>query len=174
MRNIVDIEFRRIWILWLAVAVEVLSQLVLPDALYASTRTVALGTSVALVGVWLAINTLRQTASIRTALTIVTVGYLLNGVVIVLNGGMPVSPSAMEMAGVPIEIFEGLRGLHRHVLMDEQTMLPFLGDVVPVPMGPLGKAVSIGDFVLMAGVVHLVSSCMLRVSVPRRIEVQAL
>lgn len=173
MRNIVDVEFWKIWLIWLAVAVEFFSRLVLPDALYGSTRIVALGTSLALVGVWLGGNLRRQTPSVRAALTIVTVGYLLNGVVILLNGGMPVSAWAMGIAGVPMELFEGARGLHRHVLLDEQTLLPFLGDIVPVPMGPLGKAVSLGDFVLMAGVVHLVSSCMGRVSMSRRPEARA-
>lgn len=74
-------------------------------------------------------------------------GALLNGAAIFLNGGhMPVSPAAMERAGLGhlIPFLEEARdGLH--VLMDEGTRLSFLGDWIPLP----GKVVSPGDVLLV-------------------------
>ncbi|WP_152560829.1 DUF5317 domain-containing protein [Thermus caliditerrae] len=97
------------------------------------------------------------------SLYLVVLGLGLNTMVIVANGGhMPVSLSALKRAGV--EGWEDIlktRGDAVHGLLDEDTRLPFLGDVIPLP--PLGKAVSLGDLFILAGIAGVVVEGALRV-----------
>ena len=70
-------------------------------------------------------------------------GSLLNAIVTVANGGMPVDPGALVVSGKPLPS-DGL-----HVLLGPQTVLPFLADVVLVPL--INNIYSVGDFVLAIG-----------------------
>jgi Family of unknown function (DUF5317) len=72
------------------------------------------------------------------------IGVLMNFTVIALNGGMPVLPVAVELAGGSGEIVLDAK----HVLLDETTRLPFLADIIPLP----GSVVSLGDVFLAIGV----------------------
>jgi hypothetical protein len=78
---------------------------------------------------------------------IAALGLVLNLVVIGLNGAMPVSPTAARIAGLdPAELDEpGLK----HERMTEETVLPWLGDVIPLPRA--GLVVSFGDLILAGG-----------------------
>lgn len=78
-------------------------------------------------------------------------GFLLNLVVITLNRGMPVSPDAARSVGAPIT--REVQG-PRHEVLTEDTLLPWLGDVIPAP--GLDTVVSIGDIVLAVGIGYLV------------------
>jgi hypothetical protein len=81
------------------------------------------------------------------------VGVALNLVAIVANGAMPVSATAARLAGVaaaPSAV------ALRHEAMGADTVLPWLGDVVPLP--GLGEVVSVGDLLLAAGIAWLVYS----------------
>ncbi len=97
------------------------------------------------------------------SLYLVVLGLGLNTMVIVANSGhMPVSLSALKRAGV--EGWEDIlktRSDAVHSLLDEYTRLPFLGDVIPLP--PLGKAVSLGDLFILAGIAGVVVEGALRV-----------
>ncbi len=97
------------------------------------------------------------------SLYLVLVGLALNALVIFANGGhMPVSLEALQRAG--IEGWEELlktRGDAVHSLLDENTRLPFLGDVIALP--PLRKAVSPGDLFILAGIAGVVVEGALRV-----------
>lgn len=74
-------------------------------------------------------------------------GIVLNMAVILLNGGMmPVDAAQAAAVGNPM----GSRPQPRHQPLTEETLLPLLGDVIPV--APLGKVVSIGDLVAGIGV----------------------
>lgn len=80
---------------------------------------------------------------------IVAAGAVSNGVVIALNGGtLPASAAAVEAAGLQ----PGDGFLNSAVL--ENPILPWLGDVFawPAPM-PLANTVSIGDILIVIGVV---------------------
>lgn len=109
--------------------------------------------SAALVVVFLARN--RRLAGIP----LVALGLLLNALVVGANGAMPVSDAAAARAGVPLT---GLVGDPRHELADSRTRLPWLGDVVPVPLPVRAEVVSAGDVLVAAGLVQLVLAGMLR------------
>jgi Family of unknown function (DUF5317) len=84
-------------------------------------------------------------------MAIAAVGLALNIVVIALNGAMPVSIAAAESAGVSTS-FENA-GV-KHEASNDDTALPFLGDVIPLP--GLKEVISIGDIVLALGIAWLV------------------
>ncbi len=83
-----------------------------------------------------------------------SIGMFMNFLVIACNGGrMPVSSKALEAANLShyIDILE--TGYKKHQLMNESTILPFLGDVVPLhfPYALMNMVVSIGDLVITFG-----------------------
>ncbi len=70
-------------------------------------------------------------------------GALLNALVTIFNGGMPVDPGALSASGKPAPN-DGL-----HVLLGPETRLPFLGDVILAPV--VNNIYSAGDVLLAAG-----------------------
>ena len=80
---------------------------------------------------------------------IAAIGLALNVLVIALNGGMPVSVRAIEIAGAPPFEGEG-----EHVTLGPDTKLPWLTDVVPIPVA--GSVLSPGDLLLALGLARLV------------------
>lgn len=89
-----------------------------------------------------------------SGMSLVAAGAGLNLVVVGLNGGMPVSASAAAAAGAVIPD----DGLH-HVL-GPATALPFLADVLPLPL--LRSVYSIGDVLIAAGAFWIPFSWMRR------------
>lgn len=87
---------------------------------------------------------------------LVLIGLALNAVVIVANGGMPVSAGAIERSGqgdlLQVLIDEGAA---KHHLMSEDDVLTPLADVIPIPP-PVGQIVSVGDLFVYAGIVWFV------------------
>lgn len=79
-----------------------------------------------------------------TGIWIAGVGILMNFTVILLNGGMPVLAEAAQIAGNTGDLI--LDG--KHVPLTEDTFLPFLADVIPLPAAVL----SLGDVFLAIGV----------------------
>ncbi len=90
-------------------------------------------------------------------------GILLNYSVVALNGGMPVSvPATTTASGLTPDAVAQLLDLDpiRHAATGA-TILPFLGDVIPLPLpSPMGGVLSIGDVLLSAGAGWFVSSAM--------------
>ena len=76
-------------------------------------------------------------------------GMLLNVIVITANGGMPVSEHAAEIAQMPLTEV-GIK----HELLTDQTRLPWIADVIPVPV--IHRVISAGDIFLMSGIAFLV------------------
>lgn len=93
-----------------------------------------------LVGACLVMN--RRVAGVACAFA----GLAMNATVTVLNGGMPVSARAAEIAHLELA---AARFDAEHALMTEDTLLAPLGDVIPIPGGHL--VISIGDLLLAAG-----------------------
>ena len=91
----------------------------------------------------------------------IAVGAALNLVVVVANRGMPVSESAAAVAGYVGDLSSSLSGVFSHRPLTSETHLPILGDVMPIP-GPavVQSVVSVGDVLLMAGVVAYIASSM--------------
>lgn len=88
-------------------------------------------------------------------MALVALGLALNAVVMAANGAMPVDPDAIRALGVADpDLIPG-----KHTLLGEQTLLPWLADMIPVP--PLRSIISVGDVVLGVGLVPLTHALML-------------
>jgi hypothetical protein len=74
---------------------------------------------------------------------LIALGSSLNAVVTFANAGMPVDPSALAASGKPAPS-DGL-----HVILGPDTRLPFLADVLLVPV--VNNIYSVGDVVLAIG-----------------------
>jgi Family of unknown function (DUF5317) len=74
-------------------------------------------------------------------MTIVTIGVAMNALVIGLNQGMPIDA---DERSVEESVF--------HRPEEETDLLPFLGEVVPLP-DPFDEMVSFGDLVIAVGIV---------------------
>jgi hypothetical protein len=83
-------------------------------------------------------------------------GMALNVVVITANGAMPVSLRAAEIAGLQGPPREP--GMKHEVLTDD-TLLPWLADVIPLPV--LERLISVGDVLLALGIAWLVYARMM-------------
>ncbi|MBA3303312.1 MAG: DUF5317 domain-containing protein [Acidimicrobiia bacterium] len=81
---------------------------------------------------------------------VVLVGLVLNGVVIAVNGGMPVREDAIAAAGIDLKMPAADLdfGAKRH-LEGPSDRLVVLADVIPLP--PLREVVSFGDLILAVG-----------------------
>jgi hypothetical protein len=93
------------------------------------------------------------------ALWLVIAGLLLNLVVIGLNGGMPVSASALRTAGTDSRGLVGAGAIKHHLMGPDDVLTP-LADVIAIP-SPIGAVVSVGDLLLYAGIAILVVAIML-------------
>lgn len=93
-------------------------------------------------------------------MVLVLIGVACNFTVIVVNGGMPASASALINSGQQ-DVLESLRheGADKHHLLTDDDQLTFLADVIAVPE-PIGQAASIGDVFVYAGLVWLVIATM--------------
>jgi Family of unknown function (DUF5317) len=85
-------------------------------------------------------------------------GLLLNAAVGLGNGGMPVSAYAAARAGVDPA---AATADERHLPAGAGTVLPWLGDVIPVPLPVRPEVVSAGDVLGAAGLGQLVLTAML-------------
>jgi hypothetical protein len=87
-------------------------------------------------------------------------GLCLNGLVIAVNSGMPVTQGALEGSGqeslVAVLIHNGGT---KHHLANHDDHLVFLSDAIGVPK-PIGQAVSVGDIFVYAGMIWAVAAAM--------------
>ena len=89
---------------------------------------------------------------------VMRIGLLLNLAVVLVNGGMPVQPQAIESAGGdPYSLMQA--SPTKHHLMTEDDVLWQLGDVIPVPP-PFADVLSIGDVLLYGGLVYTIVEIM--------------
>ncbi|GAA1412676.1 DUF5317 family protein [Catellatospora coxensis] len=109
--------------------------------LWLALLTWAIGTA------WVAANLPTSPAGIRGGLCLMWTGFTLNSAAIAVNGGaMPFA------AGAPAREAVG------HVRLRPDHHLPWLADVIPVPM--FARVVSVGDLILMAGIAFLLTAAM--------------
>jgi hypothetical protein len=88
----------------------------------------------------------------RPGMVLVGLGFTANALVILANGGMPVAPEAIAAIGGDPVLAETVV-VGKHHLLTDATALPWLADVIPLP--PLKLVISIGDIVLVAGMIPL-------------------
>ena len=145
-------SFRVRWPLLPAVAVALQMALAVSPALrgLGGARPALLVTSYLFVGGWIWANALVRDGALRRALIVVAEGWLLNVVVMVANGGMPVSSSALARVGhAGAVVSQG--HLWKHVAVSPATRMPLLGDVIPVPVPLLRSVISLGDVAMLVG-----------------------
>jgi hypothetical protein len=99
---------------------------------------------------------------------LVALGLGANALVVALNGAMPVDPGAAARAEVSLlDVAAGLD--RRHVVADDSTRLPLLGDVVPVLLPLRPEVVSPGDVLVASGLAQLVVVGMVGARTPGRV-----
>lgn len=91
---------------------------------------------------------------------LVLLGLACNALVIVANGGMPVSEEALRNSEQE-EVIQFLveEGADKHHLLEDRDVLTFLADVIPVPP-PIRQAISVGDVFVYVGLIWLVAATM--------------
>ncbi|HTG46614.1 MAG TPA: DUF5317 family protein [Actinomycetota bacterium] len=97
----------------------------------------------------------------KPGLLLFAVGVSLNALVVIANGGMPITREAVirsDQAGTLPALVAGAGGAKHH-LADDRSVLLVLGDVTGVP-SPIAAAVSVGDLVLYAGIAWFVAASM--------------
>jgi len=92
---------------------------------------------------------------------LIAVGLAANGLVLLLNGAVPVSADAATRAGAEPIAVVGSAGREP---MGPDTLLPWLGKTVPVAFPPRPEVVSPGDVALAAGLAVIAGLGMTRTS----------
>ncbi|HEY5686248.1 MAG TPA: DUF5317 domain-containing protein [Acidimicrobiia bacterium] len=146
LTNLADIRLR--W--WLLLPVGFLIQwatLLLPDRSWAPTAGVSL-----IIVSYVCLVSMIFANRERAGMWLAGVGILLNLIVILANGGMPVLREAAVVAGgFTGEIDLGGSFNYKHVVLDRSTRLPFLADVIPMRVAGHGQVISLGDVFLAVG-----------------------
>jgi hypothetical protein len=93
------------------------------------------------------------------AAPLMLIGLVMNLLVVVPNGGMPVAASALETAGGSRSVLSPIDDGKHHLMTDDDVLTP-LADVIAVP-SPVGAVMSIGDAFLYAGLMSFVVLIML-------------
>jgi hypothetical protein len=141
-------QFRMPWLVFVALALQVGAQAVSTSVValqHGGDGRAILTASYALVILFVALN-FRYPGT-----ALIGAGLLANLGVILANGAMPVSLSAMHAAGA--HALPGLQTGVKHEVMGRATRLRLLSDIIPLP--GLG-IVSVGDIVLGTGIFLLV------------------
>ena len=142
LRRLARVEVRAVWVPLLALALQVWITTIAPGGdptIYGAIHIV----TYALIGMFLWSN--RHLPGIA----LITAGALINGFVIVVNGGvMPAAATAQRLAGMSLG-----PGFHNSAELSHPHLL-WLGDVIPVP-GPLPNVLSVGDVIVFAGLIVL-------------------
>lgn len=142
LKRLAMIRIRHVWLLWLALADQVLIISVIPGT-NATVLAVAHVASYVMAGIWLLANRLHGGR-------LIGLGGALNGTVITLNHGtLPASESAVRAAGQAADTGQFTNS---EVLTDPH--LPWLGDVFATPSWVPGHNVfSVGDVLIWLGLI---------------------
>lgn len=135
-------HFRWTWILFVALIAQIAADF------WASEIPRAVGVAV-LVLSYAAVAGFMIVNRSLSGMVFAAAGLALNALVIASNGAMPVSRWAARIAGVGFPADMRVK----HEVAGPDTVLPFLGDVIPIPEL---QVISIGDLVLALGIAILV------------------
>ncbi|MGW2488351.1 DUF5317 family protein [Streptomyces sp. NPDC001606] len=157
------VRLRRLWLLWLAAAVQVaqLATAGLPGAAGRPLGAPLLALAFGLALLWLGVNARGRSWPLKTGVGLALTGAVLNALPIAVNGRMPYSPSSAADAGLRA----GSRTA-KNVPAGHSTRLLALGDTIPLP--PLHAVVSIGDLLLATAAAVLVTAAMHHPANPAR------
>jgi hypothetical protein len=143
LSNLGDIHLRLWWLLPLGFAMQFAARFVPP------ARS-GLGVGLILVS-YVPLVALVLLNRDRPGLWLAGFGVLMNFTVILVNGGMPVLAEAAEVAsgfapGDPV-----IAESYKHVVLNRDSFLPFLADVIPIRVANYGQVLSLGDVFLAFG-----------------------
>lgn len=141
LSNLGDIHLRLWWLLPLGFALQIAAR-------YAPSSE--LGVTLILLS-YLPLIILVLLNKERPGLWLAGFGVLMNFSVIALNGGMPVLAEAAEVAsgfapGDPV-----IAESYKHVVLNRDSLIPFLADVIPIRVLNIGQVLSLGDVFLAFG-----------------------
>jgi hypothetical protein len=147
LRRLAALPLHRLWVVWLAVALQMVVFGLLADTLPDLVRSV-----LHLVSYALALSFLWFNRRLPGAIAI-GVGAGCNLAAITANGGvMPASPGAWELAG--FDEIPALQNANSHVI--DSPNLAVLGDIFAVPQAwPLSNVFSVGDVVIAVAATYL-------------------
>jgi hypothetical protein len=152
-----QLQFRHLWVLLVALIVQLVLEFVdFPKDRMEDVGVATLLASYVMIFVFCWLN--RKVKG----LPLITVGIMLNVLVISLNLGMPTKKDVRTVNGREVRV--PIEQTVKHRPEDEDTLLPFLGDVITLPGLP-NQQFSIGDIVIGLGIVDL---CFEASRVPRR------
>lgn len=160
LRGMASLRLRAVWLVWLPVAVSLLASLPWTRDRSGLANALVLPATAA-VGAFLVGNALLQRAGIRIALTLMSVGWLLNLAVVVVNGGMPVPRDLLAGPEPAARLYE-VAGMHLvpHVPISPSTGLAWLGDVLRLQTAEVVVPFSVGDVLLVLGTILLIALAM--------------
>ncbi|CAN5163083.1 hypothetical protein BH18ACT5_BH18ACT5_07540 [soil metagenome] len=143
LSNLGDIHLRLWWLLPLGFAMQLAARYVPDDR-------AGLGVGLILVS-YVPLVILVLLNRDRPGLWLAGIGVLMNFTVIFINGGMPVLSEAAEVAsgfapGDPV-----IAESYKHVVLNRDSWLPFLADVIPIRIANYGQVLSLGDVFLAFG-----------------------
>lgn len=142
--NLGDIELRSWWLLFIALGLQLGTNLLSPDV------AEWIGVSMVLVSFALLMIMVLLNRS-KPGMWIAGVGVLMNFIVIAVNGGMPVLAGAAEVASGFTVSNPDLAGSFKHEILDETSQLTFFADVIPLRLVGIGEVISLGDIFLALG-----------------------
>jgi hypothetical protein len=145
LERLASTRFRFLLLLWAGFAIQIGAQIWSPDWLTETWELTVLLVSNALVAAFF-ISNFRLPGIVLAGM-----GLVLNVLVIGFNGAMPVAADASESAGIKRSLEQA--GL-KHELLDSNTALPWLGDVLPIPI--FREVLSVGDILLASGIAYLI------------------
>ena len=143
--NLGDIELSAWWLLLIALGLQ-FGTTWLPDADWADG--LGLGMVLLSYGLLMVMVLLNRT---RPGMWLAGLGVLMNFTVIAINGGMPVLAEAAEVASGFTVTEPDLSGSFKHIILDADSRLTLLADVIPLRLGNLGEVISLGDVFLAVG-----------------------
>jgi len=116
----------------------------------AARVSVVIASHVVITG-WLVLQVVCMRGALRVAVGVLAFGAFLNLIPIVAHGSMPVSTSAVRSLHLhrTVDVSKGHYG--KHVAARGSDPTTWLGDVIPIR--PLRAVVSVGDIVMMLGIV---------------------
>jgi Family of unknown function (DUF5317) len=146
LESLAATSVRFLWIVYVALIVQVGAVILDPSWLSNDGALWLLLTTNVAIAAFLLIN--RR----LPGMLIAAAGLLLNVAVITANGAMPVSDAVLDTAGVS-EAELDTADL-KHERMTDDTVLPWLGDVIVIPW--LREVWSAGDVVLAGGIAYFI------------------
>lgn len=156
-RRLSQLQFRHLWVLFLALAV----QIALEYVDFPKDRMEDLGVAI-LLGSYVLIFGFCWINRKVKGMTVIGVGIACNVLVIALNLGMPTTEELRTVDGR--DVYVPIEQTVKHRPEDDDTKLAFLGDVMTLPGSP-NQLFSIGDIIIGLGIVDV---CFEASRVPRR------